>query len=588
LQILRSTNGLTFILERNSGIQIVKNVPIGSDSHGMTYRLGLLRAVRVGTAASLMLLLTLTAGAFFVVSNVHEDARQLKDKQFRLFNDAWEVRHLDESLTHSAAEYTLTGGAPEWRTRYDRLVEQLDAVIAHLRSEANGADTAPLDSVEKANAALVKMEMQVFEFTAQGKLDQAREILSGPYTAQKKIYQKGIDTFFENERARIDSRLTRSVAISSWLRFASLVPGIILALAVLAIGRSSLRNARISADRDQERNRVLRLQHTDQRVTTALDLAQTEPDILSATHDILTAEYHGHVELLLADSSRTHLRQAISTDPTRQLPGCGVPSPGDCPAIRRGSSMTFNDPTSYAACPHLRSREVQGCAATCVPVSLMGQTVGVLHGLTDNDASDHESADNTRLLDRLANQVGDRIGVIRTIDKSQLQASTDPLTGLLNRRSLEYRVGELIADGTSFSIAMFDLDHFKGLNDTHGHSTGDNAIRVFAKTLRDSLRNNDLICRWGGEEFVVVLPRADSSTAELLSERVREVLTLSLANGTTPFFTASAGVAQVEPGELLVGVINRADQALLRSKAAGRNRITLAETAAVRTQMPVS
>jgi diguanylate cyclase (GGDEF)-like protein len=554
----------------------------------MSDRLGVQRAVRLGTVASLLVLTIVTASAFFVISDVHNDARQLKDKQFRLFNNAWTVRHLDESLTHSAAEYTLTAGAPEWRSRYDRLVEELDAVISDLRKEASAADVAPLDSVDKANVALVKLEMEVFALTDRGEVEKARDILSGSYTEQKKIYQKGIDSFFNNERARIDSRLRSSVTISSWLRFIALIPGSVLALAVLAIGRISLRNAKISSDRDQERSRVLRLQQTDQRVTTALDLAQTEPDILTATHDILVTEYHGHVELLLADSSRTHLRQAISTDPTRQLPGCRVPSPGDCPAIRRGSSMTFDDPTNYAACPHLRSRDVHGCAATCVPVSLMGQTVGVLHGLTDRETSVHDSADNARLLDRLANQVGDRIGVIRTIDKTQLQASTDPLTGLLNRRSLEHRVSELIADGTRFSVAIFDLDHFKALNDTHGHSTGDNAIRVFAKTLRDSLRNNDLICRWGGEEFVVVLPRADLSTAELLSDRIREVLALGLANGTTPSFTASAGIAQLEAGELLVSAINRADQALMRSKAAGRNRVTLADPEVFNNQVPVS
>jgi diguanylate cyclase (GGDEF)-like protein len=526
-----------------------------------------------------MVLVSLTAASFLVVSRVHSDALQLKDKQFGLFNDAWEVRNLDEALTHSTAEYTLTSGAPEWRSRYDQLVERLDGVLAHLRSEALDGDTQPLDAVANANEQLVSLEMKIFDLTAKGQSGRASELLSGPYVEQKAIYRRGIDTFFSNQRARIDARLDRSVSLSNWLRFGSLLPGLVLALAVIAMGRSSLRTARLSADRDHERSRVLHLQHTDQRVTAALDLARNESDILSATRDILTAEFHGHVELLLGDSSRTHLRQALSTDVTRQLPGCGVASPGDCPAIRRGSSLAFDDAKSYAACPHLRSRDVGGSSALCVPVSLMGQTVGVLHGLTSSDAMATDASDNSRLLDRLATQVGDRIGVVRTLSKSELQASTDPLTGLLNRRSLENRVAGLVEDGAGFSVAVFDLDHFKVLNDTHGHSTGDNAIRVFAKTLRDSLRTNDLICRWGGEEFVVVLPGADVMTAELLSERIREVLALSLTSGTTPFFTASAGVAQLEPGELLAGVIERADQALLQSKASGRNRVTIAETA---------
>jgi diguanylate cyclase (GGDEF)-like protein len=534
------------------------------------------RFVTSTVAASLAVLALLTAVSFLVVSRLHGDSSALKETQFALYDSAWEVKYLDEALTHSATQYALTKGSIPWRSRYDALVKRLDEVLANLQAQTDAKTTAPFDAVSEANYKLVQLEADVFAAVDRGEPEKAASILAGPYNKQKQIYQKGVDEFFNSQRTLIDMRLSRAVGLSSWLRFASILPGLTLGIAVLMIGRSSLRTARLATDRDHERGRAIALRETEQRITSALDLAQTESEVLGAVHDILVAEFDGHVELLLADSSRTHLRQAISTDPTRQLPGCGVPSPSQCPAIRRGSAMTFDDPSSYASCPHLRSRAVGDCKAMCVPVSLMGQTVGVIHGLSERSVDYEKSKDNGRLLERIANQVGDRVGVMRTLDKSQLQAATDPLTGLLNRRSLEQRVTDLGTENTPYSVVLFDLDHFKKLNDTHGHATGDIAIRVFAKTLRDALRTNDLICRWGGEEFLVVLPHADLAVAELLTERIREVLVLTLTSGTTPFFTTSAGVAEAHINDALLDVVARADEALLLSKQNGRDRITLA------------
>ena len=144
-------------------------------------------------------------------------------------------------------------------------------------------------------------------------------------------------------------------------------------------------------------------------------------------------------------------------------------------------------------------------------------------------------------LTTLATQAGARIGTVRAFQRTQLQASTDGLTGLVNRRTLETHLRGLIKHGRSFALAMADLDHFKQLNDTHGHEAGDRALRVFAKTAQDVLRDDDVIARWGGEEFVIVVPDLDRHQAVSVLERMREHLVTS-HTGDHPAFTASFGV----------------------------------------------
>jgi diguanylate cyclase (GGDEF)-like protein len=537
-----------------------------------------IRRVRLAVAVSLLVLAFMTLGALAAMSELNQSAKELKSQRMEAFTLAWDVRLLDEVLTHSAAEYILTNGDQVWKNRYDDAVIELDRVLARLKEIEGDRVTRPLEEVDDANQELIRLETEAFAAVGRGESYLAGDLLSGVYDTQKRRYRLGLEEFFSVQQVNIERNLNRTLNLSSWLRIASILPGLTLGMAVLLIGRGSTRAARLAADRDFERDRVLQLQATEHRISRALDLAQNEAEVLSAVHDVLVAEFvGGDVELLLADSSRTHLRQAACTDKTAQRPGCGVPSPGQCPAIRRGFTMAFDDPTDYSSCSHLRSRNVEGHHATCVPVSLMGQSVGVVHAVAHNGIDAQQRQDNTRLLDRIANQVGDRVGVMRTLDRTQLQATTDPLTGLLNRRSLENRVTELAEECTTYSVALFDLDNFKQLNDTHGHATGDQAIRVFAKTLRDSLRTNDLICRWGGEEFLVVLPGSDLPVAKVLAERVNEVLARALLSGTTPPFTASAGVAVVQAAEGLHTLVARADDALRHSKASGRNRVTAAD-----------
>jgi diguanylate cyclase (GGDEF)-like protein len=157
------------------------------------------------------------------------------------------------------------------------------------------------------------------------------------------------------------------------------------------------------------------------------------------------------------------------------------------------------------------------------------------------------------------------------MSESQAQASTDSLTGLLNRRTLENKVRSIRAAGVPFAVVMADLDHFKLVNDTHGHEAGDRALRSFATVMKTTLRPQDLISRWGGEEFVMVLPDANEHDALGASERIRENLALATQRGDLDAVTVSLGIAS-DPDAEFSEVVQRADAALHDAKSLGRNR----------------
>jgi diguanylate cyclase (GGDEF)-like protein len=131
------------------------------------------------------------------------------------------------------------------------------------------------------------------------------------------------------------------------------------------------------------------------------------------------------------------------------------------------------------------------------------------------------------------------------------------------------------ATGVDYALVMADLDEFKSLNDRFGHETGDRALRVFAETLRDFVRAEDLTCRFGGEEFVVLLPGIETHEAVEIMERVREELARTTRRGDVPSFTASYGIAESNTATDYEDLLQRADQALFAAKEAGRDCICI-------------
>nr|WP_281358319.1 sensor domain-containing diguanylate cyclase [Pseudoalteromonas caenipelagi] len=164
----------------------------------------------------------------------------------------------------------------------------------------------------------------------------------------------------------------------------------------------------------------------------------------------------------------------------------------------------------------------------------------------------------------------------------ELMANVDGLTGLLNRRKFDELIAQELISAThnsdSLSVILADIDHFKRFNDTYGHQGGDEALKQVANTLKSSIRDIDKACRYGGEEFIVLLPQCNNKEAMAIAERLRssiEELTLNLGQNQTSSLTASFGIATYpvsakKPEQL----VNCADQALYKAKNSGRNRVS--------------
>jgi diguanylate cyclase (GGDEF)-like protein len=346
-------------------------------------------------------------------------------------------------------------------------------------------------------------------------------------------------------------------------------------LGILANWLTLSRNLKISLAgeaHEREMARQARRREFETSLANALEMADGEPEVLDAVQRAITVTLpDSPAELLLADNSHAHLSRMVTASPTGEPPGCAVDSPENCPAARRAQVQRFPDSEALDACPKLRNRPAGRCSAVCVPVSIMGRTVGIIHATADVGAN----VDDYRLQDlqTLANLAGNRIGMIRIMAETQLQASTDSLTGLVNRRTLEARIRALRTEGAEFAFVMTDLDHFKDLNDTYGHETGDRALRLFAAALREAMRTEDTVCRYGGEEFVLALPRVTTSQAVEILERIQRSLALAITHGGVPTFTASFGVAHSSRHTEFEEVVANSDRALFQAKAAGRNCI---------------
>lgn len=185
------------------------------------------------------------------------------------------------------------------------------------------------------------------------------------------------------------------------------------------------------------------------------------------------------------------------------------------------------------------------------------------------------------LAERVAHMEQEASGFREHLEEQRQKALIDPLTGLPNRAAwserLEHEIGQWQQHGNTLMLAMLDLDHFKRINDNYGHLAGDKVLKIIATVLRKRLRGTDFIARFGGEEFVLLLPSTVPAAGLKLLEHLRASIEACPFHfkGERVTITISMGLTAFKPGEHSDLVLKRADQALYRAKNAGRNRVEL-------------
>ncbi len=344
-----------------------------------------------------------------------------------------------------------------------------------------------------------------------------------------------------------------------------------------ALGRLEQMNARTAADYRtwvERMRRELSTQRTAVEVRRALEYADNEVDVVRLFARALRKILPGRpVEVLLADSSRSHLRGLVHIGDEK---GCGVRAPSACAAIRTGTTLRMEVSTAIDACPRLEEAGLTDCSALCVPLNVMGNTIGVV--TTRGAPRDLPSEETEEILELMTAYTSSRLSVIRSLQSATVRARTDGLTGLLNRVAFEEAAEELIERNEGpHAFVMADLDHFKRLNDTAGHAAGDRALRVFAHQLRAFFGGDALVGRWGGEEFALMLPQCSASEARERLDVFRAELAQVLHRTGSVRFTVSMGVAEwPADGMTLEELAVAADDALYEAKRAGRDCVVVA------------
>lgn len=245
--------------------------------------------------------------------------------------------------------------------------------------------------------------------------------------------------------------------------------------------------------------------------------------------------------------------------------------------VQRGESALISDVEKDSRFVVLAANQTPIASMICVPLIARGERVGVVTATSDQiSAFDQDHLEIVRFISTT---------IALDIENVRLHrvAVTDPLTGAYNREFLIQRLPQEIEAAIdrdrSLSVAMVDVDHFKSVNDQYGHGVGDVVLAEVARRLRSAIRTGDLLVRYGGEEFLAVLPKADAGRAWEVGERMRQRVcerAFDVGDGLALLLRISVGIAQWRMGEPMPDLIERADVALYGAKERGRNRVEVA------------
>lgn len=524
----------------------------------------------------------------------------------RFIADAQLVAHTHEVISRideiqsmvldaeSAERGYLLTGSQAYLLDYQVSVERLPLLLSSLsRSIPDNPDQArnALKLNELVNQRLQQIQHVVDIYDGQG-LDAARAAINQNAFRTTSAIRQQVRTMVEEEHERLVDRAAssrRSADLLLGLAFAGIPFGLAVVASVYGILLSELRrrtraekraasaSQQLAGNLEQIERSSADLQTLGRYTGLLQSCANPEEalEISARTLEALMPNVAGSVYLLRASNDR--VENIVSWGKPLVETSAFLP-PSDCWAIRRGQPHVIDDLLRDASCPHIsRPEPGQSVATACIPMSAQGVQIGFLF----LSGAGPGPLPRLNIAESAVEQLSLALSNLRLRESLRLQSIRDPLTGLYNRRYLEESLTREIARcgrrDFPLSVIMLDVDHFKQFNDTHGHGGGDALLAAIGQLLGSRLRGEDIACRYGGEEFTVILPESDSNNALRQAEELRLALSqmsVPFSGKTLPPITISLGVATY-PVDGVAGLtlLRKADAALYRAKRSGRNQV---------------
>jgi len=335
----------------------------------------------------------------------------------------------------------------------------------------------------------------------------------------------------------------------------------------------ALQNARLYSLERRRASQLEAINAIAQQTTAVLDLKE----LLSKVCLLIQQAFQvAHVSVLLKDEDDLVLRACHGKLTPRLPEGGRLPHSGPWGrALEAGRTLMEND----AASTPEAGLYVETGSRMCIPLVSFGQTLGVL--ALDSDRPGAFNSNDTQPLESVADIVATAIQNAHYVERVKQLAYLDGLTGIFNRRFFELRMAEEIERARRFNtgmgVIMIDIDQFKRLNDEFGHLLGDEVLRQVSSLLHQQLRKIDVVCRYGGEEFAILLSQTSPQHSLAVAEKLRRIVERWQFPGVPRPVTISAGTANYpEQGTTRDELVKAADAGLYAAKQAGRNRVCLA------------
>lgn len=514
------------------------------------------------------------------------------------------LRHLDriESLKHQAVAESrgfLLAGRGENRDGFWRIGGELQResdLLSELVIDSPPQHRRALE-LRRALDARLRLSANAMQSWRVGQPVQAQNV---PKLSAIRAGDRDVAVRLEALRAAENALLSvrsRRAEQSAWLTL--LAAGIGIPLSLLLIGHAQRLLARENRVRQQAEAAVS---------SSNAELNATVEQLARLSDSMAALSQYG--SMLQGASDAQELYEITATTFRRLLPGLGgflyvirasrdhaelvaqwgapvapndpAPALQACWAVRRHAPYLMEDLRHGLRCPHIgRPSGAQSVHGLCVPLSAHGEVVGWLSLQGEGDGRVPDES----LAVRLCEQLSLALANVRLRESLRHQAVRDALTGLFNRRYLEESLAREIARcqrrQQPLAVMMLDVDHFKAFNDRHGHAMGDAALAAFARMLKARCRAEDIACRYGGEEFTLILPETDLATALERAEDIRtsaSLLRIGESDGATLRITVSIGIALMpEHGDVGLELMRAGDRALYRAKHEGRDRVAVAD-----------